>query len=176
MTLTYLICLIAGALLVCLSLSEGESDGGIDAIGTGGVVTVLFSTPFWSFGLCGFGLSGLLMTLLRSNQTGISTVFVALVVGLSMGWAAARILRLMGRRDVDSLVRNDELVGLEGRVTLAVSNDERGFVELMARGSLLRRPARSISGTLEDGTTVVVIASDEHTLQVERLETGSKTD
>ena len=58
MTLTYLICLIAGALLVSLSLSEGESDGGLDAIGTGGVVTVLFSTPFWSFGLCGFGLSG----------------------------------------------------------------------------------------------------------------------
>jgi hypothetical protein len=37
------------------------------------------------------------------------------------------------------------------------------------RGSLIRRPALSNSGMLEEGTKVVVIASDMHTLRVDRL-------
>ena len=46
---------------------------------------------------------------------------------------------------------------------------ERGFVELRVRGSLIRRPALSNAGRLEEGTAVVVLASDEYTLRVDRL-------
>ncbi len=45
--------------------------------------------------------------------------------------------------DVDSLVRSDDLVGREGQVSLAIEAGGRGFVELSARGSLIRRPSRS---------------------------------
>ena len=41
----YLFCLIAGVLLISLSLND---DGGVD--GEGGQLSLLFSTPFWSFG------------------------------------------------------------------------------------------------------------------------------
>ena len=52
----YLFCLLAGAVLISMSLNEqGETDG------EGGQLSILFSTPFWSFGLAGFGLCGLLM-------------------------------------------------------------------------------------------------------------------
>ena len=86
-----------------------------------------------------------------------------------MGLAAARLLGLMGRRDVNSLVRSADLIGREGIVTLAIEAESRGFVELTARGSLIRRPAVSNGGSLPQGTTVVVVASDGHTLRVDRI-------
>jgi hypothetical protein len=52
---------------------------------------------------------------------------------------------------------------------LPIAKTERGFVELRVRGSLIRRPALSDEGFLEEGTVVVVVASDQHTLRVDRL-------
>ena len=162
---SYLFCLVAGLLLISLSLSD---DGGSD--GEGGALSLLFSTPFWSFGLTGFGLSGLLMQLLMRNGAGWPSSLVALGLGCGMGLAATRLLRLIGRREADSLVRSDDLTGLEGVVTLAMDAERRGFVEVTVKGSLLRRPAISPKGVLPANTRVVVVASDEHTLQVEALQ------
>jgi len=166
MLLTYLFCLFAGGLLIALSL---EGDGEADADGAGGNLSLLFSTPFWSFGLCGFGLSGLLLSLLTRSGTALPTVVLALGMGLAMGLAAARLLRLMGQREVDSLVRSSDLIGLEGTVTLTIEADSRGFVEVSARGSLIRRPAVGAGERLPQGTTVVVVASEGHTLRVDRI-------
>ena len=161
----YLFCLLAGMVLINLSLND---DGGGD--GEGGALSLLFSTPFWSFGLTGFGLSGLLIQLLVRNSGGWPTHLIALTVGGGMGLAAMRVLRLLGQREADSLVRSDDLVGLEGVVTLAMDGEQRGFVELSVRGTLLRRPALSCNGALAANTKVVVVASDDHTLRVETLQ------
>jgi len=166
MLLTYLFCLLAGGVLIALSL---EDDSGADADGAGGNLSLLFSTPFWSFGLCGFGLCGLLLSLLSPNDTVVPTVVLALGMGLTMGLAAARLLRLLGQREVDSLVRSNDLVGLEAIVTLTIEAESRGFIELNARGSLIRRPALSTGGTLPQGTRVVVVSSEGHTLRVDRI-------
>ena len=37
------------------------------------------------------------------------------------------------------MVRSDDLIGLEGVVTLEMDAENRGFVELSVRGTLLRR-------------------------------------
>ena len=161
----YFFCLVAGVVLISLSLND---DGGGD--GEGGALSLLFSTPFWSFGLTGFGLSGLLMQLLVRNSGGWPTHLIALTMGGGMGMAAMRVLRVLGQRKADSLVRSDDLVGLEGVVTLAMDGEQRGFVELSVRGTLLRRPALSCKGALAANTKVVVVASDEHTLRVETLQ------
>ena len=161
----YLFCLLAGMVLINLSLND---DGGGD--GEGGALSLLFSTPFWSFGLTGFGLSGLLMQLLVRNSGGWPTHLIALTIGGGMGMAAMRVLRVLGQREADSLVRSDDLVGLEGVVTLAMDAENRGFVELSVRGTLLRRPALSCEGALAANTKVVVVASDDHTLRVETLQ------
>ena len=166
MLLTYLICLVAGIVLIALAL---EDEGGLGGDGGGGNLTLLFSTPFWSFGLFGFGLCGLLLVLFAPTASGASSGLVSLGMGLAMGFCAVHMLRLLGRRKADSLVRSEDLIGLEGLVTLELSETERGFVELQARGSLLRRPALSRAGTLPSGTPVVVIASNGNTLSVERL-------
>ena len=161
----YLFCLVAGVVLISLSLSDG---GDVD--GEGGSLTLLFSTPFWSFGLTGFGLSGVLMTLLSPGATWLPSSFVALVLGAVMGVTSARVLRMLSRRTADSLVHSEDLIGLQGRMTLEADTDTRGFVELSVKGSLLRRPALSVRGVLPANTPVVVIASDEHTLRVEAMD------
>ncbi len=164
----YLFCLVAGVVLISLSLSDG---GDVD--GEGGSLSLLFSTPFWSFGLTGFGLSGVLMTVLSPGETWLPASLVALVLGTVMGVAAARLLRMLSRRTADSLVHSEDLIGLQGRITLEADTDTRGFVELSVKGSLLRRPALSIKGRLPATTPVVVIASDDHTLRVEALDGGA---
>ena len=164
----YLFCLLAGMMLISLSLND---DGSGD--GEGGPLSLLFSTPFWSFGLTGFGLSGLLMQLLVRNSAGWFSQLIALTIGGGMGLAATRLLRVIGRREADSLVRSDDLIGLEGVVTLAMDAEQRGFVELSVRGTLLRRPALSCKGALAPNTKVVVVASDDHTLRVETLQPPS---
>jgi len=82
-------------------------------------------------------------------------------------------LRMLSRRTADSLVHSEDLIGLQGRITLEADTDTRGFVELSVKGSLLRRPALSIKGRLPATTPVVVIASDDHTLRVEALDGGA---
>ena len=161
----YLFCFLSGMVLISLSLND---DGGGD--GEGGALSLLFSTPFWSFGLTGFGLSGLLMQLLVRNSGGWPTHLIALTMGGGMGMAAMRVLRVLGQREADSLVRSDDLVGLEGVVTLAMDGEQRGFVELSVRGTLLRRPALSCNGALAVNSKVIVVGSDDHTLRVETLQ------
>ena len=164
----YLFCLLAGMVLISLSLNDDVSGDG-----EGGPLSLLFSTPFWSFGLTGFGLSGLLMQLLVRNSDGWFSQLIALTMGGGMGMAATRLQRVIGRREADSLVRSDDLIGLEGVVTLAMDAEQRGFVELSVRGTLLRRPALSCKGALAPNTKVVVVASDDHTLRVETLQPPS---
>ena len=167
MVWTYSFCLVAGAVLIALSLDN--DGGGLDGDGMGGNLSLLFSTPFWSFGLCGFGLCGLLMLILSPKDSGLPSLLVASAMGLAMGWGASHVLRLMSRREADTLIRNDDLVGQQGKITLTVGKEQRGFVELNVRGSLIRRPAFSNAGRLEEGTAVVVVASDQHPLRVDRL-------
>ena len=164
----YLFCLLSGMVLISLSLNDADSGDG-----EGGPLSLLFSTPFWSFGLTGFGLSGLLMQLLVRNSAGWVSQLIALTIGGGMGLAATQLLRVIGRREADSLVRSDDLIGLEGVVTLAMDAEQRGFVELSVRGTLLRRPALSCKGALAPNTKVVVVASDDHTLRVETLQPPS---
>ena len=161
----YLFCFLSGMVLISLSLND---DGGGD--GEGGALSLLFSTPFWSFGLTGFGLCGLLIQILGRDSSGWPTSLIALGLGCGMGLAATRLLRIIGRREADSLVRSDDLIGLEGVVTLAMDAERRGFVELSVRGTLLRRPALSSEGALPASTRVIVVASDDHTLRVETLQ------
>jgi hypothetical protein len=152
MLLTYLFCFTAGVALISLSLSD---DGVLD--GEGGALSILFSTPFWSFGLTGFGLSGVLMRLFVGESSWLPSSLMALFMGIAMGIAATKTLAILGRREADSLVRSDDLIGLPGRITLPIQAGQRGFVELSVKGSLLRRPARCRSGPLGKHRNVVVV-------------------
>ena len=172
MTWTYLFCLIAGGVLITLSIA-GEVDGDLDAaagIAEGGHAAVLFSTSFWSFGLAGFGLCGLLLQLFQGSTSSLFTLPLALLLGVGLGWAAAATLRVLARRDANTLVQANDVIGLEAAVTLPLTATQRGFVEFSVRGSLLRRAARSASRPLARGERVVILRLEGNTLIVDPLE------
>ncbi len=161
MTLTYLFCLIAGAVLITLSIA-GESDGIVDGdaaigIAEGGNPAVVFSTSFWSFSLAGFGLCGLLLQLFNGTTASRLNLPIALILGISLGWSASIALRFLAKRDANTLVLAGDLIGLEAKVTLPLSERQRGFVETSVRGSLIRRAARSASGRFHRGDHVVIL-------------------
>ncbi len=171
MTWTYLFCLIAGGVLITLSIA-GEADGDCDAatgIAEGGNAAVLFSTSFWSFALAGFGLSGLLLQLFQGSTSSLFTLPLALLLGAGLGWAAAAALRFLARRDANTVVQANDFIGREAVVTLPITATQRGFVELSVRGSLLRRAARSASRPLARGERVVILRLEPHSLIVDPL-------
>ena len=174
MTWTYLFCLIAGGVLITLSIA-GESDGFVEGdavtgIAEGGNPTVLFSTSFWSFALAGFGLCGLLLQLFESPTTTRFGLPIALMLGFSLGWFASLALRVVARRDANTLVLQDDLIGLQAMVTLPLTASQRGFVEISVRGSLIRRAALSASGRFDRGQRVVVLRCNGATLIVDSLD------
>lgn len=174
MTWTYLFCLIAGGVLITLSIAgEADADFSGDAAGgiaEGGHAAVLFSTSFWSFALAGFGLCGLLLQLFQGSTSSLLTLPLALLLGVGLGWAAAAALRFLARRDANTVVQADDLIGVEAVVTLPLTETQRGFVELSVRGSLLRRAARSASRPLDRGDRAVILRCDGNTLIVDPLE------
>ena len=174
MTWTYVFCLIAGGVLIMLSIA-GESDSMIDGdaasgIAEGGNPAVLFSTSFWSFSLAGFGLCGLLLQLFEETTASRFNLPIALFLGVSLGLCASLTLRFLARRDANTVVLAGDLVGLEAKVTLPLSERQRGFVETSVRGSLVRRAARSANGPLERGQSVVILRCEGNTLIVDAMD------
>ena len=173
MTWTYLFCLLAGGVLITLSIA-GDSDipdgDAVTGIAEGGNPAVLFSTSFWSFSMAGFGLCGLLLQLFASTTAPYINLPIALLLGLGLGWCASLTLRYLARREANTLVLAGDLIGLEAEVTLPLSKVQRGFVEVSVRGSLIRRAARSSSGRLDRGQKVVILRSENTTLIVEALD------
>ena len=176
MTWTYLFCLLAGGVLITLSIA-GDSDvpdgDGVTGIAEGGHPAVLFSTSFWSFSMAGFGLCGLLLQLFSATSASAINLPIALLLGLGMGWCASLSLRYLARRDANTVVLAGDLIGLEARVTLPLSEDQRGFVETSVRGSLVRRAARSNAGRLDRGQRVVILRCEDTTLIVDALDMAS---
>ena len=169
MLLTYLFCLLSGGVLIALSLAGDSNSDGFEGDGEGGTLSVLFSTSFWSFSLSGFGLCGVLLTLIGRDGSGSASLALSALTGIGMGLAAAKTLQLLGRRTADSSIRRADLSGQSGVVTLRVEPDQRGFVEINIRGSLIRRPAISTGQSLSKGTRIVVLQADHHTLEVEEV-------
>ena len=88
MLITYMLCLIAGGVLIALAL-DGEGD--LSGDGSGGNLTILFNTPFWSFGLFGFGFSGLLLTFLAPAGSWLPSIPTTRVWLATCGIRGARV-------------------------------------------------------------------------------------
>jgi membrane-bound ClpP family serine protease len=170
MVISYLFCFLAGSLLIVLAIAS-EADGDLDGgDGMGGPLSILLSTPFWSFGMAGLGLCGLLISLIDPQLAPILSLLVAASTGLLLGFGASRTLRVLSGRDVNSLVSSEDLIGCEGRVTLPMDSHRRGFVEVSVRGTMIRRPAVSSSEPLALNDRVIVLSDEGHTLTVIRAD------
>ncbi|MGB8702575.1 MAG: NfeD-like protein [Thermosynechococcaceae cyanobacterium] len=150
MTSLYWICFVLGGVFVAFAILGGiegfDFDHGVD-LDPAIDADIEFSAPsrqripllgllksfkFWTFGLCFFGLTGLVLT-----PMGVAAPLVlvlAIAMGLLLGGAIASILRLLYHRRVDSLVQTGDLVGRVGTVELPFDRHSKGKVKLQLKG------------------------------------------
>ena len=91
----------------------------------------LLSLRFWTFFLCFFGLTGLLITLITPELAPWLTAFIALGMGIFCGWVAASVLRALSRQPISSMVKPESLIGQVGQVEIPFDQASRGKVKLV---------------------------------------------
>lgn len=126
---------------------------------------LLTSVKFWTFGLCFFGLTGLVLTGL--GVTPVVVAITAVLIGLICGSGVALALRALRRRQANSLVETADLAGLEGTVEVPFDASSRGKVRLRVKGSVVDFIAyTSHTKPLERGDRILVIGTESDRLWV----------
>ncbi|HZG38524.1 MAG TPA: hypothetical protein VEZ50_07560 [Nodosilinea sp.] len=125
------------------------------------------SLRFWTFALCFFGLTGLLLTRTQPALASGLVALIAVCMGLLCGLMAALVLRSLGRSPVSSLIRPDELAGQLGTVEIPFDTHSRGKVSLSRGGSTVS----FLAVTQEErafgaGETVLVVGLERNQLWV----------
>jgi membrane protein implicated in regulation of membrane protease activity len=187
----YIASLIIGGGLLLISLLFGGEAGGADAPGGGGLEGLeagdggslgsalpLASLFFWTFFLAFFGLAGVLLSLLTREAGTLLIGGLSTGTGLIAGLLAARVLRSLGRAEVDSGVRLDDMVGRLGRVVVPVGREQPGKVRVELKGRTIDLLAYSDTGVplapahrvlvhdvLANGSVRVVSAEEPRQLQ-----------
>ncbi|MBW4460697.1 MAG: DUF1449 family protein [Nodosilinea sp. WJT8-NPBG4] len=195
--LIYGLCFIVGGIFVLLAASGGldgvdidtdfdfdaEASANIDDIDGGTQIdqtlTALrdrwwlpfLSLRFWTFALCFFGLTGLLLNLVQPNLAGWLGALIAVLMGLFCGLVASLVLRSLGRQSVSSLIRPETLTGQIATVEIPFDTNSRGKVSLSIAGSTVS----FFAITQEDrefhaGETVLVVGMEHNKLWVAAAE------
>jgi len=135
------------------------------------------SLKFWTFGVCFFGVTGVVLSTLFNLPPALVTIAAA-IVGLLCGLFVAGLLRLLRRRQVDSLVRSADLVGLTGIVQVPFTPDSRGKVRLLVKGTMVDLIAYTDEKTeFNPGDLILVVGMDQDRLWVVKSnEDGKNTD
>jgi membrane protein implicated in regulation of membrane protease activity len=127
-----------------------------------GLLSLLTSLKFWTFGLCFFGLTGLLLTYWSPGLSAPAVLLGAIAMGLLLGILMASILRTLRQRQVNSLIRSSDLIGQAGTVTLPFDCRSRGKVCLTLKGSRIELTAQT------DGPHPLAVGDTVTVLRVER--------
>jgi membrane protein implicated in regulation of membrane protease activity len=126
---------------------------------------ILKSLKFWTFGLCFFGLTGLVLSRLALSSTMVA--IAAASMGTLCGALVAGVLQALRRRRVDSLVRSPDLIGLTGTVELPFDASSRGKVQVLVKGTLVNFTAYTDeSKPLRQGEQVLVVGTEQNRLWV----------
>lgn len=131
------------------------------------VFGVVKSLKFWTFGICFFGLTGLVLSNLAIGLAPTLVAIVAVLMGIICGSLVAGSLRVLQRRQVDSLVRSNDLVGLTGTVEVPFDKATRGKVRLLAKGSVIDLIAYTDDArAFQSGDRVLVVGMEQNRLWV----------
>lgn len=143
------------------------------------LLDVVTSFKFWTFGLCFFGLTGLVLSHLSVSLSPVLVVLIAVAMGLLMGTAMSSILLSLRRRHADSLIGPDDLIGLAGTVEIPFDATTRGKVRLEVKGTSRDFVAMTDHpSVLAFGTTVMVVGTKNNQVWViaeETLQQSSST-
>lgn len=195
--LIYGVCFIVGGIFVLLAAVGGldgvdidtdfdidiEASANIDDIDAGTQIdqtlTALrdrwwlpfLSLRFWTFALCFFGLTGLLITLVQPALPGWLGALIAVFMGLFCGLVAALVLRSLARQSVSSLIRPETLTGQIATVEIPFDTNSRGKVSLSIGGSTISFFAiTQEEREFHVGETVLVVGMEHNKLWVAAAE------
>jgi membrane protein implicated in regulation of membrane protease activity len=125
------------------------------------------SLRFWTFALCFFGLTGLLVSFAVPDMAGWLVALIAVVMGLLCGTAAVVVLRSINDTGANSLTRPEELTGQIGTVEIPFDANSRGKVRLSIRGSTVAFFAFTQEDrTFRQGESVLVVGLEHNKLWV----------
>jgi hypothetical protein len=93
---------------------------------------ILSSFKFWTFGLCFFGLTGLVLSRMQISDGLV--LALAIGMGVAMGTGMAAALRYLYRRRVDSLGHIQDVVGRVGIIEIPFNSSSRGRVRFKVKG------------------------------------------
>jgi len=131
------------------------------------VFGIVKSLKFWTFGLCFFGLTGLVLSNLAIGLAPALVAIAAVLMGIICGSLVAGSLRVLQRRQVDSLVRSNDLVGLTGTVEVPFDQASRGKVRLLAKGNMIDLIAYTDDvKPFQPGDRVLVVGMEQNRLWV----------
>lgn len=150
-------------LLASLVLGGKDTDGGHDTDGDFGLAWApIASLRFWVFLLAFGGGAGLALTALGSSPV------IAAVGAASVGWVAGvlavTVVRSLSKNSVSSDVKETELVGQTGTLTLPVGPNRPGKVRLELKGRAEDYVANLVeedAAELPTGTPVLIVAEGE---------------
>ena len=137
---------------------------------------VLKTIKFWTFGLCFFGLTGLLFSWFAPHLGPVIILAIALVMGLLIGGATASALQILRYRSANSMIAPGELVGQLGTVEIPFDQNSRGKGRLYFGDNVHEMMARtSDSQAFQAGDRVVVVGREDNQLWVVSEESLKKT-
>jgi membrane protein implicated in regulation of membrane protease activity len=136
-------------------------------VGWYNLFSILKTLKFWTFALCFFGLTGLVLSHLPVGLPANLVAIAAVSMGIVCGSLVAGSLQFLGQRQVDSLVRAPDLVGLTGIVEVPFDRTRRGKVRLLIKGSMIDLLASTDEAqTLQQGDRVLVVSAEQNRLWV----------
>jgi membrane protein implicated in regulation of membrane protease activity len=171
MLTVYILSAIAGGILVAASaLLGGDHDAHVgdtdfdDIDGHEGIHSDIYlpilSLRFWTFFAACFGITGLLLTNFSSASPVIVAV-VSAVTGVIAGLSTFAIMRRMRDMDSDSGVKEEHLIGREGRVLVGLSPGREGKIRVDVKGELVDMTAfTEDDAPLTPGDRALVVSID----------------
>jgi hypothetical protein len=131
------------------------------------ILSLFTSLKFYTFALCFFGLTGLVLSNLSMPLPAGAIAALAVSMGLVCGTLVSGSLQFLRRRRVDSLVRCQDLVGLSGTVEIPFDADSRGKVRLLVKGSTVDFIAYTDDQrALRPGDPVLIVGTENNRLWV----------
>lgn len=140
----YIITAVIGGVLILVSLFGGDHDHSLDHDAAGDLDhghdfhawLPFFSLRFWTYLCLGFGLTGILLTLLTSVPQ-VLAAGISLGVGLMCGLAIAYTMRWLKVSETTSVANEQDLVGAEAKVLVPLHNDHPGKIRANIKGELI---------------------------------------
>lgn len=125
------------------------------------------SLRFWTFGVCCFGLTGIILSILNPALTLTFVNTVAVAIGVLCGTIIVWTFDILRSQEVNSLVQSHDLIGLSATVEIPFNRNSRGKVRLNVMGSNLYLMAMTEENQeFSPGDGVFIVAMEKNRVWV----------